>query len=341
MIAIKRAMRLALAFGAMFGAASVVAQNPFGSNDLIAKAKKEGSLVLYTANQLESEQLLSKRFNARFPEIKVEIVRAPGSQLLARIDAEAAGGKLRADVIEISDVGLAQRYLPQFDNYAPPNAADYPESTRIGGKLWPKTTWGYVLAYNPALVKSPPKSWADLIDAKFDHKLGIIPAGAGGTTWSLAMFHRQVLGETYWKALAQKKFTFFSSDSPLASAVVRGEVMVAPLKSNTIIPMMRDGAPIRIVYPEDGVSMTVSAAGIARAAPHPNAARLFMNWVLSREGQDVWVETSGGFSMLNGAKMPAGAEKLKLKLWVPDVRQYASLREAWVNEWNQLYNYRQ
>jgi iron(III) transport system substrate-binding protein len=118
-------------------------------------------------------------------------------------------------------------------------------------------------------------------------------------------------------------------------------VTVAPLKSNSIIPMQREGAPIRIVYPDDGVSITVSAAGIPRTAPNPSAARLFMNWVLSREGQDVWVETSGGFSMLKGAKMPAGAEKLKLKLWVPDVKEYAALREAWIKEWNLLYNYRQ
>lgn len=339
MIGIRRAIGVALAIGAMFGATCAAAQQ-FGSDDLIAKAKKEAAVVIYTANQLESEQLLVKGFNARFPEIKVEIVRAPGSQLLARIDAEAAGGKLRADVIEISDVGLAQRYLPQFDDYSLPNASDYPDSTKSAGKLWPKTTWGYVLAYNPALVKNPPKTWADLVDAKFDQKLGFLPAGAGGTSWGLAMFHRQVLGESYWKQLAQKKYTFFSSDSPLASAVVRGEVTVAPLKSNTIIPMMREGAPIRIVYPEDGVAMTVSAAGIPKAAPHPNAARVFMNWVMSREGQDVWVET-GGFSMLKGAKMPAGAEKMKLKLWVPDVKQYASLREPWVKEWNQLYNYRQ
>ncbi len=341
MLTIRRALKLVVALGIAFGTASAVAQARFGSDDLIAKAKKEGNVVLYTANQLESEQLLAKGFNARFPEIKVEIVRAPGSQLIARIDAEAAGGKLRADVMELSDGGLASRYLPQLDNYAPPNAAEYPDSTRVGGKLWPKTTWGYVLSYNPALVKTPPKSWSDLIDPKFDQKLGIIPAGAGGTTWSLAMFHRQVLGEAYWKALAQKKFTFFSSDAPLASAVVRGEVTVAPLKSNSIIPMQREGAPIRIVYPDDGVSITVSAAGIPRTAPNPSAARLFMNWVLSREGQDVWVETSGGFSMLKGAKMPAGAEKLKLKLWVPDVKEYASLREAWIKEWNLLYNYRQ
>jgi iron(III) transport system substrate-binding protein len=341
MLTLKRALHFVVALGAAFGAAAAVAQSPFGSDDLIAKAKKEGAVVLYTANQLESEQLLSKGFNARFPEIKVEIVRAPGSQLIARIDAESAGGKLRADVIEFSDGGLASKYLAQFDSYAPPNAADYPDSARIGGKLWPKTTWGYVLSYNPALVKNPPKSWRDLIDAGFDQKLGLIPAGAGGTTWSLAMFHRQVLGEAYWKALAQKKYTFFASDAPLASAVVRGEVTVAPLKSNSIIPMMREGAPIRIVYPEDGVSITVSAAGIPRTSPNPNAARLFLNWVLSREGQDVWVETSGGFSMLKGAKMPAGAEKLNLKLWVPDVKEYASLREAWITEWNLLYNYRQ
>ena len=70
------------------------AQN-FGPPELIAAAKKEGRLVFYTANFAEVEQEVIKAFNKRFPEIKVEMVRAPGGQLITRIKTEAAAGKLR------------------------------------------------------------------------------------------------------------------------------------------------------------------------------------------------------------------------------------------------------
>src|SRR5450631_3646810 len=75
----------------------------FGSPELIAAAKAEGKLVLYTANFAEVEQDVIKAFNKRFPEIRIEMVRAPGGQLITRVRTEAAAGKLIADVVDHSD----------------------------------------------------------------------------------------------------------------------------------------------------------------------------------------------------------------------------------------------
>ena len=310
--------------------------------ELVAAATREGSVVIYTANQLESEQQLAKKFNQSFPGIKIEIVRAPGSRLIARIDAEASSGKLGADIIEFSDSGLAKSYEKLFADYAPANASKYPAEIRaISSKMWPKTAWGYVLAYNKELVKSPPRSWADLTKPEFKEKLGWIPAGAGGTTWTLAMFQRQKLGENEWKNLAAKQPVMHPSDSPLLAALIRGEARVAPLKTNSIIPPMKEGAPIGIIYPSDGVPMTVSVAGISATAAHPKAARLYLDWILSEEGQNEWVKTSGGMTVLAGGPLPEGADRASLKLWFPDVKAYAELRKDWVGQWNTTFNYRQ
>src|SRR6201991_5257071 len=100
------------------------AQN-FGPPELVAAAKKEGRLVFYTANFAEVEQEVIKAFNKRFPEIKVEMVRAPGGQLITRIKTEAAAGKLSADVINHSDRALMVELVDLFMDYAPPNAKDY------------------------------------------------------------------------------------------------------------------------------------------------------------------------------------------------------------------------
>ena len=81
-------------------------QENFGSPELIAAAKKEGKLIYYTANFAEVEQEVIKEFNKRFPEIKVEMVRAPGGQLITRVKTEAAAGKLIADVVDHSDRAL-------------------------------------------------------------------------------------------------------------------------------------------------------------------------------------------------------------------------------------------
>ena len=136
-------------------AAPAVAQQEFGSPELIAAAKKEGKLVYYTANFAEVEQQVIKAFNKRFPEISVEMVRAPGGQLITRVKTEAAAGKLIADVVDHSDRALMLPLVDMFQDYAPPNAADYNPDAQISPKLWPRATLVWSIAYNTELVKKP------------------------------------------------------------------------------------------------------------------------------------------------------------------------------------------
>src|ERR1700760_5024143 len=116
-IALAAAAGLALALGS----APAKAADDFGPPELIAAAKAEGKLVYYTANFAEIEQLVIKEFNKRFPEITVEMVRAPGGQVITRVRTEAAAGKLIADVVDHSDRALMQPLGDLFQDYAPPH----------------------------------------------------------------------------------------------------------------------------------------------------------------------------------------------------------------------------
>src|SRR5215813_9756021 len=148
-----------------------LAQQEFGSPELIAAAKKEGQLVYYTANFAEVEQEVINAFNKRFPEIKVQMVRAPGGQLITRVKTEAAANKLSADVVDHSDRALMKDLVDLFQDYAPPNAADYRDDVRISPKLWPRVTLVWSIAYNSELIKKPPTSWADLTNtAEYGNK---------------------------------------------------------------------------------------------------------------------------------------------------------------------------
>src|SRR5215470_10365867 len=188
-IALAAAAGLALALGAPAKAADDI-----GPPELIAAAKAEGKLVLYTANFAEVEQETIKEFNKRFPEIKIEMVRAPGGQLITRVKTEAAAGKLIADIVDHSDRALMLPLTDLFQDYAPPNAADYDPASLISPKLWPRITAIWSIAYNTELVKNPPKSWWDITKAENDKKTSQVIAASGGTTWTRIMFERQVLG---------------------------------------------------------------------------------------------------------------------------------------------------
>src|SRR5260370_11988683 len=133
------AMAGAIGLGAAFGIVPLQAQE-FGPPELIAAAKKEGKLVLYSANLAEVEQVVIKEFNRRFPEIKIEMVRAPGGQLITRAKTEAAARKLVADIVDHSDRGLMLPLADLFQDYPPPNAADYEPAALVSPKCWPRLT---------------------------------------------------------------------------------------------------------------------------------------------------------------------------------------------------------
>ncbi len=151
------------------GAGRAAAQ-AYGSQELIDAARKEGKIVYYTADFTEPEQEIIKAFNKRFPFVKVEMVRAPGGQLITRIKTEAAAGKLGADVVNHSDRGLMQGIADLFQDYTPPNAKDYREDVLVSPKLWPRSTLGWAIAYNTELEKNPPKTWMDLCKPEYGPK---------------------------------------------------------------------------------------------------------------------------------------------------------------------------
>src|SRR5438067_11373403 len=273
-----------------------VAQD-FGPPELIAAAKKEGRLVYYTANFAEVEQEVIKAFDKRFPEIKVEMVRAPGGQLITRVKTEAAAGKLSADVVDHSDRALMADLVGLFQDYAPPNGKDYLPESLISPKLWPRATLVWSIAYNSALVKNPPKSWRDLTKPEYANKqIGEVIAPSGGTTWTRVMFERQVVDPDYWKKQAATTPVLFPSNAPTSDALVRGEIVIAPLLYNAVFPKLRDGAPVKVFFAPEGAPMTPFAAGIPKTAAHPNAARLFLNWCLSEEGQAMMIREIGNLT---------------------------------------------
>ena len=338
----KTSLPLGLSAALLFTCTAHAAEPAFApSADLLAAARREGKVVLYTANFLDTEQAVVKRFSERFPGIAIEIVRAPTGQLITRIKTEAAANRMIGDVIDISDRIQARGMIGLFGAYAPPNAADYPEVARTGDRLWPRSGNGWTITYNSELVKEPPTSWADLIKPEFGkYHLGQTIVAAGGGPFARAMFERKVLGQDYWAKQAALKPTLYPSQAPMVDAMIRGEIGIAPLVTVLAIPLASQGAPIKWFFAPEGVPVTVFCAGIAKGAGHPNAARLFMDWALSREGQALMVEL-GSFSSMTDAPMPPGVDARAIKVWYPDDAEIETIFKAWTDDWNKAYNYRQ
>jgi iron(III) transport system substrate-binding protein len=230
-----------------------------------------------------------------------------------------------------------------FMDYAPPNAADYRPDVLVAPNLWPGVTLGWSIAYNVALVKNPPKTWMDLTKPEYKGKqIGQVVAPSGGTTWTRIMFERQVLGEDYFAKQAATEPALYPSGAPLSDALVRGEVSIAPLLYNIIYTKIKEGAPAEAVFAPEGVPIIPYADGIPKTSKNPNAAKLFMNWRLSVEGQLFQIKELGNITSLkNPPVYPKGWDPKTIKVWVPDFAQFEKLRAPWIADWNKVYKYRQ
>lgn len=332
-----------LAAGAATLAAPARAQTYTPPAALVAAARKEGRCVFYTASFSEPEQETIGAFNKRFPFVRVEMLRASGGQLITRVKTEAAAGKLLADVVDHSDRALMSDIADLFRDYAPPNAADYLDTARVSPKLWPRITPVWCIAYHSELAKTPPKTWMDLIRPVYNNgQIGQVIAPSGGTTWTRVMFERQVLGEDYWAKQAATKPVLFPSGAPASDALIRGEVTVAPLIRNAIFSKVRDGAPVTLVFPPEGLPLVPYAAGIPKSAANPNAAKLFLDWCLSAEGQAFTMREQGNLTSLKTPPVALeGFDPAVQKVWLPDAAQFSSLRNTWTEDWNKIYGYRQ
>src|SRR6201995_3419521 len=226
-----------LGLGLALTVAPTRAEENFGSPELIAAAKAEGKIVFYTANFAEVEEQVIKEFNKRFPEIKVEMVRAPGGQLITRVRTEAAAGKLIADIVDHSDRALMLPLVDLFQDYAPPNAADYDPGALISPKFWPRATVAWAIAYNTELVKDPPKNWKDLTKPEYDKMTGQVFAQCGGTTWTRIMFERQ--GRTR-RCVARPRWTRCSTTRSIRNRrTARRSRLSSRRKACRPIPMRR------------------------------------------------------------------------------------------------------
>jgi len=346
MISLTRRQTLAslAALGTIANYSVARAAKPFTPpSSLVDAAKKDGELILYTAAFPEVMQDTIALFNKSFPGVKIRMVRASGGQLITRVQSEAAAGKLEVDVLDHSDRAQTKAIEDLFADYAPPNAADYQPETLVSPKLWPTITPGWSIAWNPELVKNPPTSWAALCDPQWaGGKIGQVIAPSGGTTWTRAMFERQVMGEDYWARQAATKPKLYPSGAPLSDAVVRGEILIAPLIFNIVYPKKLAGAPIDALYPSEGIPIAPYGSGILKSAKHPNAARLWMDWSLSDEGQISSIRDQGNMTALKEPPLvPPGFDPKRDKLWTPNFAQFQTLHDQWLEDWGKAYGYRQ
>ena len=291
---------------------------------LIEGAKKEASLMWYTSTSIEDAKRLFDVFNKKYPFVKTEFFNAGSARLFNRILNENRAGKVFFDLVAVRGLETHQLVKSGFlQAYASPEAAAYPPGFKDPNGYWVDYFDAYnVIGYNTKLVRKDqaPKSWDDLLDPKWK---GQIALDEEMYSWYGAMTQKwgKEKAQRFMKGLAKQDVQLRSGQTLIAQMMAAGEFPIAMVLAHRIEKMKEQGAPVEWVTTLDPITASLHPLGIAAKAPHPNAAKLFIDFVLSKEGQQL-VLAIGRTPARPGVDTVMEAKNLKLYPVPPELGEH-------------------
>lgn len=261
---------------------------------LIKAAKKEGKLVFYGSLPDGPMQVAASGFERAYG-IKTSYVRLTSADLDQRVEAEAAAGSVKADVIIdaegvfMSD-GVTKGYTIPLDPKVMPSLAAVPKQYKFNANTVVMGFGFSIAVYNTNLVKNPPTTWQDLLKPQFKGKIYISDPRVSASYLALwdDVYNDSNLGPKFISSFAKQDYKLAPSGVEGVQLVAAGQ---APIYFTVVPsvpePLMAQGAPIKYWYFKDPGAQTEEFAAISKNSPDPKAAELFVNWLMSKSGQEL------------------------------------------------------
>ncbi|MBI2348938.1 MAG: extracellular solute-binding protein [Deltaproteobacteria bacterium] len=322
--------------GLMFGVVVVLwmAHGPAAAetiDEVYKRALPEGGTLNFygTLAQINAAKILPA-FEKRFPGIKINHVDATADRLAARAIAEARGGRVIADVFQLSLENLVQIHEQGLvEEKLPPEAREYPDNLK--GSYWLANNMIFFIgAWNTNLVKSgdEPKGFDDFADSKWKGKLIAEPRDAELLIGLMHKHNSLEKAVAVLKKVAANNVEFHKGHSQLAELLVAGQAAACfTCYSHHYPRRVKKGAPLNY-FLEEGIG-TVSPTAIAKDAPHPNTGWLFVRWAASEEGQKVYA--MGGRTPAHPKVEPTQRIRPKTiyAIGADDIRQFSRYEKIW------------
>jgi iron(III) transport system substrate-binding protein len=289
-----RAVTLLVTGLALAIATSALAQSPSDWDKVVADAKKEGSVNFYTGLPGNAT---TRKINDAFEKkygIRVNTLELRATELRERIRAERVGNNATADVMHTSANQTRQIWMEDktVDNIGPlPNGknlrADIQGAWLDRDVNIPTFLLNYSILVNTKEVTEPIKSWNDILNPKYKGRIlaDDFRAIGGGSSFFSVTYEK--FGKEFQEKLAQQNIVFTRDMREAERRVARGEYAIYLPWLVNYLPALK-GLPVNAAIPSEGVVYLPYASSVLTKAPHPNAARLLIDFMLSEEGQTIY-----------------------------------------------------
>jgi iron(III) transport system substrate-binding protein len=286
---------------------------------LYEAAKKEKPITVYTAHyNTEEAAKLCAAFEAKYPGLKCNFVRTTAQVAYQRLQQDLKANTPVASIFSSTDVSHypALKAKGLLMEYTPHNVVNMVDSLKSyndkDGQYWVTAAALMLVTYNSAEVKASeaPKNWTDLLDPKWKGKVSIgHPAYSGYVgTWVVLM--NKLYGWDYFTRLEKNQPQIGRSVNDTVTMLNAKERVVAAGSEATTLLSRDKGNPLAVVYPTDGALLMVSPSAIPKNAPSPNAGKLYMEFLLSKEAGEVQVKTHS-LAVMKGVAPAPGSKPLE------------------------------
>ena len=285
-------------------------------------AAPKGEVVVYTTRAEALFKPVIEAFNAVYPDIRVTVLNGSNSELAARILEERANPQ--ADVLINSDI-LTMENLAAEGVFAPndsPAVMAIPADYRADDGSWVALTLrARVIMYNTDLVKPEelPQKMVDLADPKWKDVLGSANSTNGAMMAQLVMMRNQLgeaATEAFMQGLLENNTQFFGGHTDVRKAVGAGELKLGLVNHYYYHLSKAEGAPVGVVYPDQedgglGLMVNSTNAGIVKGGPNPEMAKMFVDFMLSPDGQKIYAERNYEYPIVPDVPLAEGVAPLR------------------------------
>jgi iron(III) transport system substrate-binding protein len=307
----KTILAAALTWAGLSLAAS--AQAPQSDAALYEAAKKDGTVVWYVGAPLEGMNAIAAQFEKLHPGIKIQLMRMVGVAQYQRFMDETGAKKYIADVLQNTDYPSMASLVEDghIAEWKIPTSDRMPAEFRIGNYAYAQYTSTNAIVYNVNKVTPEEvrmmmeKGWEAVLDPRFKGRFSVSPMKCGVCYAPIHMFmdpkFKDRYGAEFLKKIAAQNPASYSEVLVALDRVVAGEqdFTISGWEASAATKWI-DGAPIRWVFPKPTPIFGNSWLGVSAYAPHPNAARYFLSWLMSDEGQEVMQKVYGSQGTLRG-----------------------------------------
>lgn len=314
-------------------------KNPI-PNITITAAPTNSTMTWYTSMPQENADRIVNAFSTD-TGIKVNIVRNSTFIIREKLMSEIENGISKADVLTIADVGtyIELKSKNHLMEYASSQYEYYPDEYQDQNYWSIVVAFGICMAYDDSRITDPPKQWTDLLDKKWEGRIGIEDINTAGSQYGQYYILREKLGKKFWETLlsTQKPKIYYTTEG-LANALLNGEIDVAGEFSTYTVYSYRTikGTAIQGIYPEEGIPFILTPIAIMNQTQHPEEAKKFMDFLLSKKTQELVQRLSYTYSVRKDVSPLVGIPPLSnLNILQPENEtDYLVKRSEYIQEFN-------